>query len=88
MSRWSAPGTNWKSIGLNASSPSEWLPDCLNRTCQQVRGEWQHSSAYVFSCHRFRLVRTAAFELPVTVGLLMVGEDGELAAEIVPLAPA
>jgi len=27
------------------------------------------------------------FELPVTVGLLTVGKDGELAAEIVPLSP-
>jgi putative phosphoesterase len=27
------------------------------------------------------------FELPVTVGLLTVGEDGELEAEIVPLTP-
>jgi hypothetical protein len=27
------------------------------------------------------------FELPVTVGLLTVGEDGELAAEIIPLTP-
>jgi hypothetical protein len=28
------------------------------------------------------------FELPVTVGLLTVGEDGEFEAEIIPLAPA
>ena len=28
------------------------------------------------------------FELPVTIGLLTVGEDGEMEAEIVPLAPA
>jgi hypothetical protein len=28
------------------------------------------------------------FELPVTVGLLTVGADGELAAEIIPLTPA
>ena len=28
------------------------------------------------------------FELPVTVGLLTVGEDGELGAEIIALAPA
>ena len=28
------------------------------------------------------------FELPVTVGLLTVGEDGELEAEIIPLNPA
>ena len=28
------------------------------------------------------------FELPVTVGLLTVGEDGELEAKIIPLSPA
>jgi predicted phosphodiesterase len=28
------------------------------------------------------------FELPVTVGLLTVGEDGELEAEIISLTPA
>ena len=28
------------------------------------------------------------FELPVTVGVLTVGADGELAAEIIPLTPA
>jgi predicted phosphodiesterase len=28
------------------------------------------------------------FELPVTVGLLTVGEDVELEAEIIPLTPA